>query len=175
MQPTAVAKLRKSRCVRMSNFLCFETCGVPQNFGTKCNSGRSATTTKRVWGCSYISGARRRRARAEKDGEVGKRLRAAAGCRPAMAADLASKPRLQVGQTHPIARAGGVDHDGVRAFVVGAIDDEPGRAGLPHFGDGNLSRALHFDRWWLRPRSRGGTNVEPETPLILCRQASIRS
>jgi hypothetical protein len=50
-----------------------------------------------------------------------------------MAASLTGKPRLQVGEANVIAPAAGVDHDGVRAFVVGAIDDEWGSAGPPHF------------------------------------------
>jgi cytochrome c553 len=32
----------------------------------------------------------------------------------------------------------------VRAFVVRAIDDEPGGAGLPHFSEGNLLLTLHW-------------------------------
>ena len=52
-----------------------------------------------------------------------------------IAADLARKPRLKVGQTNVIAPAAGVDHDGMPALVIGAIDDEQRRAGLPHFPD----------------------------------------
>ena len=80
------------------------------------------------------------------------RARTTAGCRPPMAANLTGKSRLQAGQAHVISPAAGVDHDGVRALVVGATDDEPGRTGLPHFSDGDLLLALHFDRWRLQLR-----------------------
>jgi hypothetical protein len=59
-----------------------------------------------------------------------------------MAANLTCKSRLQIRQADVIAPAG-VDHDWVPALIIGAIDDEPGRAGLPHFSEGNLSLALH--------------------------------
>jgi hypothetical protein len=62
---------------------------------------------------------------------------------PRWAANLTGKSRLQIGQAHVIAPAAGVDHDRMRALVVGAVDDEPGRAGLPHFSEGDLLRALY--------------------------------
>jgi hypothetical protein len=60
-----------------------------------------------------------------------------------MAANLTGKPRLKVRQADVIAPAAGVDHDGMRALIVGAIDDEPGGAGLPHFSEGYLLLAVH--------------------------------
>jgi hypothetical protein len=39
----------------------------------------------------------------------------------AVAADLTSKPRLQVGQANVIAPAAGVDNDRMRTFVIAAI------------------------------------------------------
>jgi len=45
--------------------------------------------------------------------------------------------------THAVAPAARVDHDGVRSLIVSAIDDDPGRAGLPHFHDGEFLLALH--------------------------------
>jgi hypothetical protein len=39
----------------------------------------------------------------------------------------------RVGEANVITPALGVDDDRVRALVVAAIDEEPGRAGLPHF------------------------------------------
>jgi hypothetical protein len=45
--------------------------------------------------------------------------------RPDVAASLTCKPRLTVGQANVIAPAAGVDHDGMRALVVGPVDDEP--------------------------------------------------
>lgn len=42
-----------------------------------------------------------------------------------------------------MAPAVGIDHDRVPAFVVAAMDDEPGRAGLSHFPESDLLLALH--------------------------------
>jgi hypothetical protein len=102
-------------------------------------------------------------------------------CAP-MAANLTGKPRLKVRQADVIAPAAGVDHDGMRALIVGAIDDEPGGAGLPHFSEGDLLFALHFPRWRLqlreaKQRKRAGAVAasNPRHRAILCRQASIRS
>jgi hypothetical protein len=58
----------------------------------------------------------------------------------AMAANLTGISRLQVGQTHLIAPAACVDHDGVRAVVVGAIDES--RAGP----DSRISAMVIFSR-----------------------------
>jgi hypothetical protein len=52
-------------------------------------------------------------------------------CAP-MAANPTGESRLQIGQVNVIARAAGVDHDGMRALVVAAVDGEPGRSGLSH-------------------------------------------
>jgi hypothetical protein len=60
-----------------------------------------------------------------------------------MAANLTRKPRLKVGQANVIAPAAGVDHDGMRALVIGAIDDEPGRARLAHLCQGDLLLTFH--------------------------------
>ena len=61
---------------------------------------------------------------------------------PPIAANLTCKSRLQVGQPNVITPSDGVDHDRMRALVVGTVDDEPGRDGFSHFFAGFLS-ALH--------------------------------
>ena len=55
-----------------------------------------------------------------------------------MAANLAGKLGLKVRQAHMIRPAYKVDHDRVRAFVIAAIDQKPGRAGFPHFAEGDF-------------------------------------
>lgn len=60
-----------------------------------------------------------------------------------MAADLADKLRLDVRQANVIAPASGIDHEGVSAAVVAAIDQEPVGAGLAHFPNGDFLLALH--------------------------------
>jgi hypothetical protein len=40
-------------------------------------------------------------------------------------AGLANEFRLQIGQANVVAPLGGVDHDGMRAFEVAAVDDQP--------------------------------------------------
>src|SRR4051812_21709634 len=47
------------------------------------------------------------------------------------------KSRLQIGQAD-IAPSAGVDHDGMRALVIGTVNNEPGRAGLAHFPEGDF-------------------------------------
>ena len=52
-----------------------------------------------------------------------------------------SRGRHPMRATHVIASATGVDHNGMRAFVVAAIDEESvGAAGRPHF----LESDFHF-------------------------------
>jgi hypothetical protein len=51
----------------------------------------------------------------------------------AVAADLTGEPRLQVRQSSVVTPTASVDHDGMRTTIIAAIDDEPGRARLPHF------------------------------------------
>jgi hypothetical protein len=61
----------------------------------------------------------------------------------AVAADPASKLRLEVRQANAIAPAGGIHDDRMRARVVAAVDQEPGRAGPPHFPECDFPFALH--------------------------------
>jgi hypothetical protein len=65
------------------------------------------------------------------------------GFSAALPASLTRKPRLQVGQPDAIGPLVGVDRDVVRALVVSAIDEEPGRAGGPHFPESDFLLALH--------------------------------
>jgi hypothetical protein len=60
-----------------------------------------------------------------------------------MAADLTCELRLQVREANVITPALGADDDRVRALVVTAIDDEPGRARLPHFPESDLLLPWH--------------------------------
>jgi hypothetical protein len=54
-------------------------------------------------------------------------------------AGLANEFRLQIGQSNLVAPFGGVDHDGMRAFEVAAVDDEPARAvAWPHFPESDF-------------------------------------
>jgi len=55
-----------------------------------------------------------------------------------VAAGLAGKAWLQVGQPDAITPAIGIDHDGVRAPVVAAVDEQPARARGPHFPEGDF-------------------------------------
>jgi hypothetical protein len=54
---------------------------------------------------------------------------------PAVAASPAGKLGLEIRQLDIIGPAMSLDHDGMRALVIAAINDEPGRAGLPHFSE----------------------------------------
>jgi hypothetical protein len=54
------------------------------------------------------------------------------GIRAAMTTCLADEPWLQIGEPDVVTSLASVDHDGMRALVIGAIADEPGRAGLAH-------------------------------------------
>jgi hypothetical protein len=56
----------------------------------------------------------------------------------ASAADLAGKLGLKIRQAHVIAPASGIHDDRMRALVIGAIDEQPARAGLPHFPESDL-------------------------------------
>jgi hypothetical protein len=60
-----------------------------------------------------------------------------------MAANLTGEFRPQVGQAHIIAPAIGIYDDRVSASIVAAIDQQPARAGLPHFPESDLLLALH--------------------------------
>jgi hypothetical protein len=42
----------------------------------------------------------------------------------------------------------GVDHDRMRAFVIGAVDEKPGRAGLPHFAESDFLFTHASPRRW---------------------------
>jgi hypothetical protein len=63
-----------------------------------------------------------------------------------MAASLADEQRLEIGQSDSIRPAASVDHDRMRAFVIAAVDDEPGRARLAHLSDGDFLSARHEQR-----------------------------
>ena len=54
---------------------------------------------------------------------------------------LTGEFRLQIGQPHVISPLAGIDDDEMRAFVIAAIDEKPGRAGLPHFLEGDFLSA----------------------------------
>ncbi len=69
-----------------------------------------------------------------------------------VAAGLAGKAWLQVGQPDAITPAIGIDHDGVRAPVVAAVDEQPARAGRPHFPESDFLFAHG-------PSKRGGDGI----------------
>jgi hypothetical protein len=56
-----------------------------------------------------------------------RRLKQRSDIGAAVTAYLAGEFRLKIGNPHVIARAAGIDHNGVRAFVVAAIDEKSGR------------------------------------------------
>jgi hypothetical protein len=64
-----------------------------------------------------------------------------ADIRTLSAAGLASEPGLQIGQPYIVGPLVGADLDRVAAPIVGAIDQQPANAGLPHFAEGNLLSA----------------------------------
>jgi len=55
-----------------------------------------------------------------------------------MAANPAGKVGLKVRQAHTIRPAYRVNHDRVRAFIIATINQEPGRADLSHFAEGDF-------------------------------------
>jgi hypothetical protein len=52
-------------------------------------------------------------------------------------------PRFEIRQPDLIGPAVGIDHNGMRAFVVAAVDDEPDRAGFAHFAQCDFLLACH--------------------------------
>lgn len=83
-------------------------------------------------------------------------------------AGLAGEPGLEIGQPDVIAPRGGVDHDRVRAFEIGAIDDQPVRAVVgPHFTKGDLLFSWHYRR--VRP-----SKIWPKRKIIASMAANAR-
>jgi len=58
--------------------------------------------------------------------------------RAALPAHPTSKLRLHVGESNVVRPRGGVDRHRMRALVVAAVDEQPARAGRPHFSKGDL-------------------------------------
>jgi hypothetical protein len=50
---------------------------------------------------------------------------------------------LQIGKPNVVTPSAGVDHNGMRALVIGTVDDEPGMAGFSHFYQRDFLSALH--------------------------------
>ena len=61
----------------------------------------------------------------------------------AVSASPAGKLGLEIGQPDIIVPTASLDHDRMRIVIIAAIDDEPGRAGLPHFSDRDFLFAWH--------------------------------
>jgi hypothetical protein len=78
-------------------------------------------------------------------------------------ADLAGKLRLEIRQANVIAPAIGIHDDRMRALVIGAIDEQPARAGLPHFPEGDFLVALHGSQY--------GAQIRYSTRTIAARNA----
>jgi hypothetical protein len=60
----------------------------------------------------------------------------------AVTASPAGKLGLEIGQPDIIGPAASLDHDRMRTVIIAAVD-EPGRAGLAHFPDGDFLFAWH--------------------------------
>src|SRR3954454_1172444 len=50
---------------------------------------------------------------------------------------------LQIESPNVVTPSPGVDHDRMRALLIGTVVDDPGRARLPHFSQGDFLNALH--------------------------------
>ena len=74
--------------------------------------------------------------------------------RAAMAANLTGEQRLQIGQPDMIRPAVAVDLDMMRALVVAAIDQQPARAGCPHFSEGDFLFTLGHRRGYQLSKKR---------------------
>jgi hypothetical protein len=61
----------------------------------------------------------------------------------AVAACPAGELGLQIGKPNVVTRSAGVDDNGMCALVIGTVNNEPGRARLPHFPEGDFLSALH--------------------------------
>jgi hypothetical protein len=61
----------------------------------------------------------------------------------AVAASLADKHGLKIGQPDIIGPAIGSDLDRMGAFVVAAVDQQPARAGVAHFSKSDFLLACH--------------------------------
>jgi hypothetical protein len=55
-----------------------------------------------------------------------------------VAASLTGELRFEIGQPDMVWPAIGVDHDRMRAFVIGAIDEKPGGARRSHFPESDF-------------------------------------
>jgi hypothetical protein len=60
-----------------------------------------------------------------------------------VATSLTGELRLEIGKPDMIGPAIGIDDDRMRTPVIAAVDQKPGRAGLPHFPDRDLLGACH--------------------------------
>jgi hypothetical protein len=77
----------------------------------------------------------------------GRSVRGIACPRPDIGTAVAASPtgelRLEIGKPDMIGPAIGIDDDRMRTPVIAAVDQKPGRAGLPHFPDRDLLGACH--------------------------------
>ena len=60
-----------------------------------------------------------------------------------MAANLTDERWLQIRYANVAAAWFSVDQNGMRTLVIAEVDDEPGRAELPHFLEGDFLSAPH--------------------------------
>jgi hypothetical protein len=56
-------------------------------------------------------------------------------------ASLTRELGLKIGKPNVATPSAGVDHDWMRALVIAAVDDEPGRARLAHFPESDFPLA----------------------------------
>jgi hypothetical protein len=66
----------------------------------------------------------------------------------AVAASLTGELRFESRQPDMIGPAIGVDHDRMRAFVIGAVDEKSSRAGSPHFAESDFLFTHASPRHW---------------------------
>jgi len=72
--------------------------------------------------------------------------------RAAVPASLTSEPGHKIGEPNVIRPGGGVDHYRMRALVVATVNQQPARAGLPHFPESDFLFAQG-------PSKRGGHGI----------------
>ena len=89
-----------------------------------------------------------------------------------MAASLTGELGLKVRQPHVISPAAGIDHNGMSALVVAAIDQEPGRAGFAHFAEGHLLLAHALLK---RSRDASGKPLELAGLFCYCPKAALHT